>query len=120
MVTIIWILKGVIALIFAFTGIFKLFLPKTKLLEKGMKGLIHLKEMQIKVVGLLEILGALGLILPTLINILPILTSVSAICLGLTMIVAGIINCQLKLPVIPNIVIFIICILIVFFEIGYF
>ena len=42
METIIWILKGFIALVFTFTGISKLYFPKEKLLSKGMKGLINL------------------------------------------------------------------------------
>lgn len=116
MTTTIWILKGIIALIFTFTGTFKIFLPKAKLLAKGMKGLIHLDERQIKVAGLLEILGACGLILPSLLNIFPALSAISALSLSLTMIVAGRINYKLKLPIIPNILIFIICILIAFLE----
>ena len=114
METTIWILKGFIALIFTFTGIFKILLPKTKLLDKGMKGLIDLNENQIKVTGLLEVSGAVGLILPTLLNLYPVLSVIAALCLSLTMIVAGWINYKLKLSIIPNIVIFVICIFIVF------
>ena len=117
METTIWILKGVIALLFTFTGVNKIFLPKAKLLDKGMKGLINLDEKQIKVVGLLEVLGAFGLILPALLNIYPVLSVISALCLSLTMIFAGWINYKLKLPIIPNIVIFVICILIVYWGI---
>ena len=116
MTTAIWILKGAIAAIFAFTGISKMFLSKAKLLAKGMKGLTDLDENQIKVVGLLEDLGAFGLILPTLLNMGPIITVISALCLSLTMIVAGWINHKLRLSIIPNIVIFIICILIAYLE----
>jgi DoxX-like family len=78
--------------------------------------LIDLDEKQIKVVGLLEVLGAFGLILPALLNIYPVLSAISALCLSLTMIVAGRINYKLKLPIIPNIVIFVICILIVYLQ----
>jgi hypothetical protein len=116
MTTTIWILKGVIAVIFTFTGIFKIFLPKTKLLAKGMKGLADLDEDQIRVVGLLEVLGVFGLILPALLNINPIISVISALCLSLTMIVAGWINHKLKLPFIPNIIIFLICILIAYMS----
>lgn len=116
MATIIWILKGVISLVFIFTGSNKIFLSKTKLLEKGMKGLININENQIEIAGLLEVLGALGLILPSLINTYPVLSSISAICLSLTMIVAGFINYKLKLSIILNIVIFIICILIAYLQ----
>lgn len=116
MTTILWILKGIIALIFTFTGTMKLVLPKEKLLAKGMEGLKDLSEKQIKAAGLLEVLGAMGLILPTLLNIMPALSAISALCLGLTMIVAGRINHKLNLSIVPNIVIFFICILIVILE----
>jgi hypothetical protein len=116
METAIWILKGIITLIFMLTGVNKIFLSKAKLLSKGMKGLINIDEKQIKVAGLLEVLGAVGLILPKLINIYPVLSAISAICLGLTMIVAGWINHKLKLFIIPNIVILVICFLIAYWE----
>ena len=116
METAIWILKGIIALVFTFTGVNKIFLPKAKLLDKGMKGLINLDEKQIKVAGILEVLGAFGLILPTLLTLYPVLSPISALCLGLTMIVAGWVNYKLKLSLLPNIVIFVICLLIAYWE----
>lgn len=119
MITTIWILKGAIALIFTFTGICKTFVPKAELIFKGMKGLINLDKEQIELVGLLEVLGAFGLVMPSLANYLPVLSAISAICLSLTMIVAGVINYKLKLSIIPNIVIFIICILIPVLELKY-
>jgi len=117
METTIWILKAAIALLFMLVGINKLMLPKAKLLDKGMKGLINFDEQQIKTAGVLEVLGAIGLILPTALNYLPFLSSISALCLGLTMIVAGLINFKLKLSIIPNMVILTICIFIAFWEI---
>ena len=116
METTIWILKGIIALIFTFTGVNKIILPKSKLLDKGMKGLIDLDEKQIKAAGILEILGVIGLILPSILNLYPVLSAISAICLGLTMIVAGWINYKHKLSVLLNIVIFITCIIIAHWE----
>ncbi|MEZ4910418.1 MAG: DoxX family protein [Saprospiraceae bacterium] len=116
MVTTIWILKGLIASIFGFVGINKLVLQKAKLLDKGMKGLVNLDEKQIKGAGFLELLGAIGLVLPSIFNKYPILSAISALCLGLTMIVAGQINYKLKLSIVPNIAIFIICVLIAYWE----
>ena len=117
METIIWILKAAIALLFIFLGINKIMLPKAKLLDKGMKGLINLDEKQIKTVAVLEVLGAIGLILPSALNYFPVLSSISALCLGLTMIVAGLVNFKLNLSIIPNIVILAICIFIAYWEI---
>lgn len=116
MTTTIWILKGLIAVLFAYVGTNKMIVPKAKLLQKGMKGLIDLDEKQIKGAGALEVLGAIGLILPSVLNYFPVLSTISALCLGLTMIVAGGINHKLKLSIIPNIVIFAICIFIVYWE----
>ncbi len=116
MVTTIWVLKGLMALLFTFTGISKIVLSKTKLLEKGLKGLRDLDENQIKVIGFLEILGVFGLILPTLLDVYPVISIISSLSLALTMIVAGLIHYKLKLSVIPNVVVFVICILIAYGE----
>lgn len=116
MAIIIWILKGLMAALFVFAGVNKLFLPKTKLLDKGMKGLINLDEKQIKTAGLLELLGGLGLVLPTLLNIYPILSGIAALCLGLTMIVAAVINNRLQLSIVPNALILAICLFIAYNE----
>ena len=116
METTIWILKGAIALLFAFIGLNKLFLPKAKLLDIGMKGLLELSQEQIKAAGFMEFLGAVGLILPSLLNIYPILSGIAALCLGVTMIVAGVINFRLKLPIVPNVLIFGICVFIAAWE----
>lgn len=113
----IWIMKSLIALLFMYVGLNKLMIPKAKLLDKGMKGLINLDEKQIKIAAVLEIVGAIGLILPSALNYFPTLSSISALCLGLTMIVAGLINFKLKLSIIPNIVILAICIFIAYWEI---
>lgn len=112
----IWILKTLVSLLFVLVGIFKLTLPKTKLLDKGMKGLINMDQKQIKLAGFLEVLGAIGLILPSLVKIYPLLSAVSSIGLALTMIVAIKINYQLKLSVIPNIIILILCLFIAYWE----
>lgn len=117
MITAIWILKGLIAALFTFVGANKMLIPKSKLLDKGMKGLINLDGKQIKIAGVLEVLGAIGLILPSVLNCYPILSAVSALCLGLTMIVAGVVNYKLKLSIIPNVVIFAVCVFIAYWEI---
>lgn len=116
MIITIWTLKCLVAFIFAFVGTNKMLLPKSKLLEKGMKGLVNLDDRIIKTAGVLEVLGAIGIIFPTILNFYPVLSIISAFCLGLTMIVAGVINYTLKLSIVPNILIFIICIFIAICE----
>ncbi|MEZ4830052.1 MAG: DoxX family protein [Bacteroidia bacterium] len=76
----IWILKGLITSLFGIVGINKLVFPKSKLLDKGMKGLVNLDERQIKGAGFLELLGAIGLVLPSILNIYPILSARFRLC----------------------------------------
>lgn len=114
----IWIIKGLLAALFAFTGLSKLFFPKAKVIEMGMKSLVNLGEQQIKGIGLLEMLGAAGLILPGLLNIYPVLSGIAALCLGLTMLVAIKVHLKLKLPVIPNIIILALCLFVAYW--GFF
>ena len=117
--TFIWILQILIACLFLFSGINKLFLPKSQLLEKGMKGLANLETHQIKTGGILEVLGVMGLILPALLHIFPILTSMAAFCLGLIMIPAGMAHYKLKLPILMNVVVFIICMAIAYYRLFF-
>jgi uncharacterized membrane protein YphA (DoxX/SURF4 family) len=112
--TFIWILQILMACLFLFSGINKLFLPKSQLLEKGMKGLANLADNQIKIVGILEVLGVMGLILPALLSIFPIVTSIAACCLGLIMVPAGIAHYKLKLPILMNVFVFICCMVIAY------
>jgi hypothetical protein len=74
----------------------------------------------IRFIGISEILGAIGIIVPMLLNILPVLTIVSAIGFALIMIPAAIINYKRheykKLP--ANVIIFLICIFIAYGRIA--
>lgn len=114
----IWTLQGITALIFMFSGINKSIYSEQTLVSKGQTGVKGLPLKTIRFIGISEILGAIGLILPMLVNIYPNLTSISSICLGLIMIPAGIIHFKRKeyKNVIINVAIFIICITIAYFR----
>ncbi len=114
----IWVLQILMALLFLFVGISKMFLPKPHLLEKGMKGLKNLDPTFIKVAGVLEMLGALGLVFPQWLGIFPVLTGVSALCLALTMLPAGFLHYQLKESLVANVVVFVACLGIAWFRLG--
>lgn len=116
METIIWILKVLTAIVFAVTGMSKLIFPKEKLLEKGLNGLVDLKNVEIKIAAILELLGAAGLILPSLLNVYPFMSGISALCLGLTMIVAGWINKKRNQSIAVNIIILMICVFIAYWD----
>jgi uncharacterized membrane protein YphA (DoxX/SURF4 family) len=84
----IWIMQGILAVAFAMAGFMKSTTPKSKLEEK-MPWAKDYSAGTIKFIGLSEILGAVGLILPMLLNILPILTAISAVALALVMVLAA-------------------------------
>ena len=79
---VLWIVQGLLALIFLFTGGTKLILPIEVLTEQT-----PLLGLFVRVLGVAEVLGAIGLILPGLLRIWPVLTPLAAS--GLVIIVTG-------------------------------
>ena len=80
-----WILAGFLAAIFVGTGLLKLTTPRAKLVAAGMGWAREFSQEQIRLIGIAELLGAVGLIVPPLLGVLPILSPVAAVCLGLGM-----------------------------------
>lgn len=82
--TIILILQILLALLFAYTGSTKVL--KGKVAFSNSKGWEHdYSSSTLKFFGILELLGAIGLIVPFATNILPILTPVAATALAMVM-----------------------------------
>ena len=82
MIYALWIIQVLLALLFLFAGGTKLILP----IEK-MTGPVALPLWFLRLIGVMEVLGGLGLILPTLLRIRPGLTPLAA-C-GLVVIMIG-------------------------------
>lgn len=91
----IWIVQALLALAFLAAGLMKLTQPKEKL-ATNMAWVNDFSLSNIRLIGLLELLGALGLVLPQLTGILPWLTPVAAVGLVLTMIGAAITHARRK------------------------
>lgn len=83
-----WIIQGLLAAAFLMAGIMKATQPKEKL-AVNMAWVSDFSANQVRTIGILETLGALGLILPAVTGILPILTPLAAVGLSLTMIGAA-------------------------------
>ncbi|MGH8064287.1 MAG: DoxX family protein [Candidatus Entotheonellia bacterium] len=77
-----WIVQGLLALIFLFSGGMKLVLPLEVLTEQ-----MPLPGLFVRCIGVAEVLGAIGLILPGLLRIRPGLTPLAAA--GLVIIMIG-------------------------------
>jgi hypothetical protein len=81
---VIWIAQGLATIAFLGAGAMKLTQPYLKVAER-MTWAKEFSPQSIQLIGLAEVLGALGLILPQLTNILPILTPIAAACLAILM-----------------------------------
>lgn len=78
---VLWILQVLLALLFLFAGGTKLILPIEEMTKQiAMPGLF------LRFIGVCEILGGLGLVLPRLLNTRPGLTPLAAACLVVIMI----------------------------------
>ena len=86
--TTLWILQWTLAALFLMAGMVKLIQPKEKMAKK-MGWVNDFSGGTIKLIGLAEVLGALGLVLPMLTAILPILTPLAAAGLALLMLGAS-------------------------------
>ena len=84
---VLWIIQVLLALLFLFAGGTKLVLPMDVLTAMGSPNQVHLPGLLIRFIGVCEVLGALGLILPGLFRIKPSLTPLAAA--GLVIIMIG-------------------------------
>ena len=84
---VLWIIAGVLAAAFAAAGATKLTQPKEKLAASGMAWAEDFSTGTVKLVGALEVLAAIGLILPAALGIAPVLVPLAA--LGLVLIMIG-------------------------------
>ncbi len=81
-----WIVQGLLCAMFLYVGIIKLLQPKEKLIQSLGPWVEGVSPGQLKLIGLLEVAGAAGLILPMYLDIYPVLTPLAALGLGVTMI----------------------------------
>jgi hypothetical protein len=91
---VLWIVQGLLALIFLFTGGTKLILPIEVLTEQT-----PLPGLFVRFLGVAEVLGAIGLILPGLLGIRPGLTPLAASGLVIIMIGATVLTLAGVVPV---------------------
>ncbi len=83
--TFLWILQGLLAAFFLLAGAMKVTQPKEKVAEQ-LDWAADAAEGSIRVIGALEILAAVGLIVPPLVGIAPIMTPIAAVGLALLMV----------------------------------
>ena len=84
-----WIVAGVLAAAFLAAGIMKTTQTKEQLAEKGQDWVEDFSPSTIRLIGVAEVLGALGLILPGVLDIAPVLVPLAATGLAITMVLAA-------------------------------
>jgi uncharacterized membrane protein YphA (DoxX/SURF4 family) len=85
-----WIVQGLLALLFLFAGVMKFIMPIEEMTKQ-----VQLPGAFLRFIGVCEILGGLGLILPSLLRIRPGLTPLAAAGLIVIMIGATLISLML-------------------------
>ena len=89
-----WIIAGLLAVASLASGAKKLIQPKEKLAVSGWGWVEDFSAGTVKAIGTLEILAAVGLILPAALGIAPVLVPLAAV--GLVLLMAGAIITHLR------------------------
>lgn len=90
-----WIVAGLLAALFLLAGFMKITQPKEQLV-KTMKWAVTWSKPQLAALGMVEVLGAIGLILPRALNIAPVLTPVAAVGCAIVMAGATVVHTRMK------------------------
>lgn len=89
MTIVLWVLQALLAALFGAAGVMKSVQPKEKL-AKNLPWVEDFSANTVRFIGVVEILAALGLILPAATRVAPILTPVAAVGLAVVMVLAAI------------------------------
>ena len=82
-----WIVQGLLALLFLFAGVMKFVMTVEEMTQQ-----VQMPGAFLRFIGVCEIVGGLGLILPSLLRIRPGLTPLAAACLMVIMIGATLVS----------------------------
>lgn len=94
-----WIVAGVLAAVFLVAGSTKLLIPYDKLATtRGAGWVNHFRPAFVKALGAVEILGSIGLVLPAVTGIAPVLTPTAALGLGIIMVGAATVSLRRHEP----------------------
>jgi uncharacterized membrane protein YphA (DoxX/SURF4 family) len=86
--TTIWVAQGILAAVFLAAGLLKLTNTRETLKDKT-PYVEDFTDSQVKTIGTLEVLGAIGVVLPAALKVLPALTPIAACGQALAMVAAA-------------------------------
>ena len=87
-----WVASGVLAALVLIAGLTKALQPMDRMYEAGLTYVEDFPAGFIRALGWAEVLGGVGLILPVLTGVAPVLAPVAAICLAVTMVGAVVVH----------------------------
>jgi hypothetical protein len=91
-----WTGQIMLAAIFLYSGINKSIFSEKKLIARGQTGVVGFRVATIRFIGITEIIGTLGIILPWWTHIWPFLTPLAAGCFAVIMGLAAPIHYRLR------------------------
>jgi uncharacterized membrane protein len=98
---VLWVIAGLVAVGFLFSGLVKLVLPREKYVA-SQPWAAGAPRWAPTVIGVLEVLGAIGVILPAAIGVVPVLVPLAAT--GLVLVMAGAVVMHVRRHEIPALV----------------
>jgi uncharacterized membrane protein YphA (DoxX/SURF4 family) len=95
---VLWVAAGVLAVVFAGAGAMKLMRGRDELVASGQGWAGDVPIGLVKAIGAAEVLGAIGLVLPPLVDVAPVLVPIAAIGLAVVMLGAVTVHTRRREP----------------------
>lgn len=99
-----WVVQVALALAFGMIGVTKLTTSEADLIQQSGELIEKYGVGLIRFIGISEVLGALGLILPAALRILPVLTPLASLGLAIIMVLATALHASKGEPVVTQVV----------------
>ena len=87
-----WLVQGLLALVFGASGVVKATRDRKRLFDDGITWVEDFPAWAVRAIGILEILAAVGLVLPALTGIAPVLSPLAAVGIALLMVGAAVVH----------------------------
>ena len=94
---VLWVLQGALAAIFVMAGVMKSTQPKDKLVER-LPWVEDFSPGTVRFIGAMELLGAIGIILPAVTGVAVVLTPLAATGLAVLMLLAALTHVRRREP----------------------
>ncbi len=85
MITVLWILKGILTFVFLASGLMKVLQNREKVITSSGKWAEGFSDLEVKIIGIIEVVLALCLVVPKLLGHGYYLTSISAFGIAIVM-----------------------------------